>query len=247
MLIEGKDLSFNRSDLRKILALVFIMVPIVLLWNTPVVYPLKILVVFFHEISHGLASILTGGKMITIELSHHQGGACMTLGGNRFIILSAGYLGSLLWGGIILTAAARTRFDRAITALLGASIVIVGILYVRPIIGFGFAFSLIIGASLVAFARYLPEAANDVLLKVIGLTSCLYAVLDIVSDGISRDIPMSDANALGDMIFLPGWLVSIVWLIVAIAGSAFFLWIAGGGRKTAGPPGAGPTRLPGLE
>ena len=31
------------------------------LWNTPFVYPLKIIVVLLHEISHGLVAVMTGG------------------------------------------------------------------------------------------------------------------------------------------------------------------------------------------
>ena len=33
------------------------------LWDTPVVYPLKIFVVMLHEISHGIASLTTAGSI----------------------------------------------------------------------------------------------------------------------------------------------------------------------------------------
>ena len=66
------------------------------LWQTPVVLPLKILVVFLHELSHGLAAVLTGGEIVELSLSAQQGGHAVTRGGSRFLILSAGYLGSLL-------------------------------------------------------------------------------------------------------------------------------------------------------
>ena len=39
---------------------------VVLLWGTWRIDPLKILVFFFHELSHGLAATLTGGSIVEI-------------------------------------------------------------------------------------------------------------------------------------------------------------------------------------
>ena len=64
---------------------------VVFFWNSGIVYPLKILVVFFHELSHGLMAVFTGGSIREIQLFAAQGGLCVTAGGNRFLTLSAGY------------------------------------------------------------------------------------------------------------------------------------------------------------
>ena len=45
---------------------------------------LKILVVFFHELSHGLAAIGSGGEIDHIEVVAREGGVCYTRGGSRF-------------------------------------------------------------------------------------------------------------------------------------------------------------------
>ena len=79
------------------------------LWNTPVAYPFRIFVVFLHEISHGLAAVLTGGRIVSIGLSFNEGGVCVTQGGWRFVVLSAGYLGSLLWGALFLLLGGNPR------------------------------------------------------------------------------------------------------------------------------------------
>ena len=78
-----------------------------LLWETPVIYPLKIFVVLLHEISHGIASVATGGVIEKIVLDPQQGGACHCGGGNAFVTLTAGYLGSLLWGVALLSGGER--------------------------------------------------------------------------------------------------------------------------------------------
>ena len=82
----------------------------VLLWNTFVAYPFRVFVVFLHEISHGLAAVLTGGALESIGLSVNEGGVAVTRGGSRFLILTAGYLGSLLFGALFLLLGGRRRW-----------------------------------------------------------------------------------------------------------------------------------------
>ena len=45
-----------------------------LLWDSAVIFPLKILAIFFHELSHGLAAVATGGEIVSIELFLSEGG-----------------------------------------------------------------------------------------------------------------------------------------------------------------------------
>lgn len=208
---------------RRVGALAAAIVPIVVLWNTWLVYPLKILVVFFHELSHGVAALLTGGSLIRIEVVREQGGLCVTAGGSPFLITSAGYLGSLLWGGFALVLASRSRRDRLATAALGTIILIVTLLWVRPLLGFGFLFHLGAGAVILAAAATLPDALNDGFLKVFGLASCLYVIPDIYSDTIARSALRSDARALAELTGLPTVLWGGLWILAALALASFFL------------------------
>ena len=155
--------------------MVAIVAAVCLLWDTRLVYPLKILVVFFHELSHGLAAVITGGSIDHIELVPQQGGVCYTIGGNRFVVASAGYLGSLWWGGLILLLASKTTLSKYISILLGLMIVTIGVLFLRPYLGFGFAFTTITGLALVFVGKTYSKDVSAVILRVIGLTSCLYA------------------------------------------------------------------------
>ena len=107
-------------------------------WYSRVLYPIKLLTVLFHELSHGLAAILTGGKMLKIEISANEGGLCTTAGGIRWIVLSAGYLGSLLWGSALILLAAKTSYDRAIVQVLAGILILVTVVYVRTPVGFIF-------------------------------------------------------------------------------------------------------------
>ncbi len=60
--------------------------------------PLKWAETLYHEISHGLVAILTGGKVVKLNLNWNGSGSCTTQGGWRFPILLAGYAGASAWG-----------------------------------------------------------------------------------------------------------------------------------------------------
>lgn len=221
------DLNTGKSVNRRAIAIQLVLVTaIAVLWNTPLVYPLKILVVFFHELSHGMAAVLTGGEIVEIQVVAGQGGHCVTRGGSRFLTLSAGYLGSSIWGGTILVMAARTRWDRAIAVVLGTMLAALSVMYLRPFLSFGFGFGLVAGLTLVAFGRWGTERLNDLTLRTIGLTSCIYALLDIKSDVLDRPHLRSDAVMLGELTHISSTIWGIVWVVIALMFAVFFVVIA---------------------
>ena len=207
-----------------VLTLVVLLAFIAFFWNSWLIYPLKLLLVFFHELSHGLAAFFTGGSIVRIEVVAQQGGLCVTRGGSRFLILSAGYLGSLAWGGAILTLASRTRFDRWIETSLGLTLLLSTLVWVRPLAGFGFMFAGLAALGLIAAGLLLSSTLNDLLLKLIGLTSILYAPLDILSDVLARPNSLqSDASQLAHYTGVPTLVWGVVWMIVAVAAALLFL------------------------
>ena len=213
------------SIFKRYIALLLIFIGIGFLWNTPFVYPLKIFVVFMHEVSHGLAAIATGGHIVGIEVNPQQGGHALIQGGSRFWTLTAGYLGSLLWGGLILLLAARTRFDKAISILIGIGMVAISIGFGES--GFTYLFGIGFGVALVAIGFYLPEAVNDWVLRIIGVTSCLYAILDIKSDVLDRSNLRSDARMLSEITGIPTEVWGVLWILIAIGLTIWFLYLSG--------------------
>lgn len=191
------------------------------LWNTPFVYPLKIFVVLLHEISHGLVAVTTGGAIERIVITPNEGGLCECGGGNAFLTLSAGYLGSLLWGAAIVTAArGRGKVPQIATMAIGSMVVAVTVLYVRN--PFGVLFGVAFGAALVMAGRHLPVDGTASLLTALGLTSCLYAILDIKSDILDRPDVLSDARMLAELTGIPTLVWGVLWITVALVFSAWF-------------------------
>jgi hypothetical protein len=208
------------------LGLLGLMVVVWFLWNSWVIFPLKILVVFFHELSHGLTALATGGRIVEIRLAANEGGLCITAGGSRFLTLNAGYLGSLVWGGVILLLAARTKSGRGISICLGVLVLVVCAIWIRPVLGFGFVFAAVAGLALIAAGVWLTAGVNGLLNKTIGLTSCLYAVMDIKSDILSRPGAQSDATMLAAATGVPAFLWGILWIVIAGVAALCFLTLA---------------------
>lgn len=201
-----------------------------LLWNTPIIYPLKIFVVLLHEISHGVMALATGGTIQRITISANEGGLCQCPGGSQFLVLSAGYLGSLGWGALILMVSrGRGATPQIASAVIGAVVIAVTLFYVRN--WFGLLFGVAFGVGLILASRQLPGGGNAALLTVLGLTSCLYAILDIKSDILDRPNVMSDAGMLAELTGVPTLVWGLLWIAVALAFSAWLFkrvyWGAG--------------------
>jgi hypothetical protein len=195
------------------------------LWDTAIIYPLKVFVVFLHELSHAAAAVATGGTVEQILLDSHQGGATYTVGGNRFLTLSAGYLGSLLWGALfIVLAFSRWLKPRWIMAGVGASVLLLTLFLVRGVFGFGFG--IVFSVALLAGAKYLSQGVNRGFLLGLGLTSALYAILDIKSDVLDRPHLQSDAAMLAEMTGIPTAAWGFLWIGLALLVCAWLLrWV----------------------
>jgi uncharacterized membrane protein len=200
----------TRRQLVLVAGLVAWLVAVWLLWWSPVIYPLKLYVVLLHEVSHAAMALATGGEVHRIVVTPDQGGLCICPGGNAFLTLSAGYLGSLLWGMLILhLARVRTPAPRDSTTAIGAVLLGLTALYVRNV--FGILFGALFGALLIAL-RSAGRTVHVLVLTAIGLTSGLYALLDIKSDVLDRPYLESDAAMLAQLTGVPAVVWGILWI-----------------------------------
>ncbi|MBN1889509.1 MAG: M50 family metallopeptidase [Thermoflexales bacterium] len=208
---------------------------VLLLWNTPLVYPVKIFVVCLHELAHALAAILTGGQVAGIQIFANQGGVALTRGGIRFVILSAGYLGSVLAGGFLLYLSSHRRWGRELMTALAVLMVLATLLFFRNL--FGIVYGLLSAAAMAFSASRFSDTVNQAILRFIAITSSLYALLDIRSDLFRPDEPalaasgvVNDAVALARLTGIPAIVWAVMWIAVSAAALIFFLRLASGVR-----------------
>jgi len=131
-----------------------------------------------------------------------------------FLIVSSGYLGSLLLGASFLIFALRTNADRILVALLGLSMFALTAFYIRD--SFPVMFCLGGGAILLFTARFLSRQINDLLLRIIGLTSMIYVPYDIFSDTLARSELRSDARILSEHFGGTTMIWGSLWLVISL-------------------------------
>lgn len=212
----------SRRRLNFVLGFSLYFVGVWYLWYTPVIYPLKIFVVLLHETSHALALLATGGSVSHITLDPAQGGATLGMGGWPFVTLSAGYLGSLAFGSLLVKGSQWKRLaPGTLLALVGGVVLALTAIYVRN--PFGLVFGIGFGATLVFSGRKLPAVWSRRLTMGLGLTSVLYAILDIKSDILDRPELQSDARMLAELTGIPTVAWGVVWITLAVIAAALLL------------------------
>jgi hypothetical protein len=102
--------------------------------------------------------------------------------------------------------------------MIGGLVVVLTVLFVRS--GFGIAFGVLFGVALAAASRKLSITLNRSLLLTLGMTSSLYAILDIKSDVLDRPELESDAFMLGQITGVPTAVWGVLWIAVALAVTA---------------------------
>lgn len=191
------------------------------LWDSILLRPVRVYAVMLHEYGHALAAILTGGEVLHIRVFTSESGDCVSRGGIRWIVTSAGYLGNLLLGAVLLKSGVNSKKAPMRLALLGLATLLVTTLLIRNMEGFIFCF--IIGVLLVVCGLKVPEWISGRILLYLGFINVLYPLWDMRSDILSRPLERSDARNLAEHFIgvtfptLTTWLtffIGCVWLSI---------------------------------
>jgi hypothetical protein len=204
----------NDQRLRLYLIIALLLVSIVF-WNSLFLYPIKLFVVLLHELSHGAVAVLTGGSIDRIEINEMLGGVCYTRGGWGFLIVSSGYIGSMVLGGAIMLLAARSGSAKAVGIVVGAGAIILSLLFVRNL--FGLIYGLLFGILLLVMVRFLPSAILETVVRYLGAVSCLYALVDVKEDLLTLQPRLTDAAILEGMTAVPAIVWGIAWIALSLA------------------------------
>jgi hypothetical protein len=177
--------------------------------------PFKWLESYFHEMSHGLAAIFTGGNIVKIELFPNGAGLCTTRGGSNFLISFFGYAGAAIWGTTIyLVAGAHQRLAQIFSGLLALLIIVTLIFWVRDVLSFIIIASLLL-IILLKF-KFSKLSYLQVSLQITGALVLLNSVKSpwYLLDGRS----LGDGAALSKITGLPEILWVFIWFAIGISG-----------------------------
>lgn len=87
-------------------------------------YPIRLFVTFIHEGSHALATILTGGSVSSMTVAVDESGLTWSRGGFRPLISSAGYLGTTIFGAVLLFLAQKESRAKALLSACGVFVLL---------------------------------------------------------------------------------------------------------------------------
>lgn len=177
----------DRNELRTVA--IALLVSLVL-WNLPfggvLLYPFKLFATWLHESSHGLAMIVTGAGFDHIVIYRDTSGlayatSAVTSPGSA-LIAAAGYMGTPLWGAVLLVATPDPRAARRALLVLAAVMVGTAILVVAPDASdddFGRIATLAMGAVVAACAVALRGRWRVLVAHFVAAQACVNALLDI--------------------------------------------------------------------
>lgn len=204
------------------------------LWFLPytsfLTYPFRLFVTFIHEGGHALAAVLTGSSVQSLSVAIDASGLTETLtpqGGffSRFFISSAGYLGTIAFGALLLWLVRRKVKARVV--LVGSAAIILGLTvvfgFIAPLSNYSLKpFTVLAGvgiaAGLLAAAKYAGLRAANFLVGFLAVQCVLNAVFDLKNVlwmSVASDMPtdaMNMANATG----VPALVWSLIWIAIAV-------------------------------
>ncbi len=180
------------------------------LYFTPIIHvPFGWLETYFHEVSHGIMALLTGGSVTKIEVYISGGGKCFTMGGWSALIAFSGYFGAVLWGvALFFGARSHSKSSNILAYVLSIAVILTLVFWARD---FFTILILLIIASLVFISnKYVFGDIFPRIMEFIGvyiLVSALFSPLHLI-DGRHR----GDGATLAEITYLPEFFWILVWL-----------------------------------
>lgn len=186
-----------------------------IIWPTPFAYPVRLFVTVMHELGHAVATILTGGQVESIAIFPSGAGLTLSRGGNLFLIASAGYLGSLLVGALLLALVKRRGGSQRALQVLAVALLVADVAFVRNVFGFVVTLGLAVGFWAIAWKGpgWLPRFSVSLLAAL----NCIYAVLDLTGlFALSAGRAQTDAEVMAGATGVPAIVWAAIWLTVGI-------------------------------
>lgn len=210
----------------------------IVLWFVPfaeiLAYPFRIFVTFIHEGGHATAALLTGNSVQSLSVSPNGAGETYTTQGGLFsqvFISSAGYLGAMAFGAVMLVLIRRAAAARVILFVSAFLILFLTFVFgfLKPIftgppvswwtVPFTFIAGVMISLGLYAIGRWTSERVALFIVSMIAVQCILNALLDLktvlfLSSPFAPSVP-NDALNMANATGVPAIFWAVLWIAVA--------------------------------
>jgi hypothetical protein len=213
----------------------------VLLWFIPFLeflsYPFRIFVTFIHEGGHALAALLTGNSVASLSVAMNASGETYTTQGgliSQVLISSAGYIGSMAFGALLLILIRKAVAARIVLLACGIFVFALTMIFglIKPVftmsawsgIPFTLFAGLLISVGLVLIARFASLRVATFFTSFLAVQCVLNALFDLktvffLSSPFATAVP-TDAVNMAHATGIPAIFWTVVWIAIALG----FLW-----------------------
>ena len=185
------------------------------LWDTPIVKPFRVFVVWIHEMGHASMALATGARWQNCACGGTSRGTVISRGGIFPLISSAGYVGSAILGAALIYAGRWLGAQRLLLGLVGGVQIAMAVLY-TPFGALDFFFGMGCGLVLIVVTAQFGRFAH-VLATWIGVVLCLYSLYDFRTD-LWMHAERTDAGILAGYfgIAVLAYPIAFVWAAISI-------------------------------
>jgi len=202
-------------------------------------YPFRIFVTFIHEGGHALAALLTGNSVASLSVAMNASGETYTTQGgivSQVLISSAGYVGSMAFGALLLALIRKAIAARIVLLSCGILVFAMTMIFgfIKPLfwvnawsgIPFTLLVGLLISAGLVLIARFASARVATFFVSFLAVQCVLNALFDLktlfsLSSPFGPTV-QTDALNMSNATGIP----AIFWTIAWIAFALGILWFA---------------------
>jgi len=196
------------SILIALIIIYFLLKYVIPFWDYAI-YPINLFVTFLHEFWHALFAILTGWSVLEIEVNSDGSWLATTSGWWRSFVLMGWYIGSAIFGNILLRIWLKDtkHLSEKILYTLAVMMILVWIIWFSSLMSFFIL--LILSLALAVLARYTNY--DKVILQFLWVASILFIIEDF------NVWPSSDLSKFSDIFLLvPQSVWMIVWLLIVL-------------------------------
>jgi peptidase M50B-like protein len=223
-----------------------------LLWYIPfawvLYYPFEIFVTFIHEGGHALAAVLTGGSVNYMWVATDANGLTGTRISNSTLLMmfvsSAGYLGAMIYGALLLVLIRKAVAARVILLISGIYVFAITMIFglIKPVysmsvwsgIPFTVVAGVVISAALILIAKFASARVATFFLSFLAVQCVLNALFDLkalfsLSSPFQSQIVHTDAGNMAQITGIPAIFWAGFWIMLAV-GILWFvmrLYVAG--------------------
>lgn len=211
--------------------MVAVLVVCLICWELPyaklILYPFKLFVTMIHEACHALAARATGGNVAFISIAPDESGLTGTIGGLRPLVIMAGYLGTSIFGGLLIWWGRNPVEARSVLQTIGCVLLSLTVFYGGG--GwFSFISMLIIASAVVLISRKASQRVCHMFLLMVAVITTLEALISIQDLFLISALSggATDAKSMEGLTGVPAVVWSILWGLVSLVVLVFAFWFS---------------------